>query len=310
MAKKSGQAVNGWVILDKPLGLTSVQAMARVRRAFNANKAGHAGTLDPLASGILPIALGEATKTIAFVQDGTKVYEFTINFGAETNTDDLEGVITTTSDQRPNDDAIHATLSQFTGEIDQVPPAFSAIHVDGARAYDLARQGLAVDLKARRVMIDRFELVGRPDPDHALFRVTCGKGTYVRSLARDLARALGTLGHVGALRRTAVGPFDLARAIGLETLALLDYRAAVDQALHPVQTALDDIPALAVTGSEEQRLRCGLPITPGGRFASSASTLAKAMGPNGLIALLECVEDTARPVRVFNLPINRSPDVD
>ncbi len=299
---KSGRPVNGWVILDKPLGLTSVQALARVRRLMDADKAGHAGTLDPLASGILPIALGEATKTIPFVQDATKVYDFRVVFGAEMTSDDLEGTATLTSGYRPDQTALLSVMGRFVGEIDQVPPVFSAVHIDGQRAYDLARAGVQVEMATRRVRIDRLHLA-RMDPDGAWadFSVVCGKGTYVRSLARDLARAVGGHGHVGLLRRRRVGPFDLACAIGLETLADLDYTARVDQALHPVQTALDDIPALAVTGLEEQRLRQGLPIMPGGRFASSASVIVKAMGPDGLVALLDCSGAIGRPVRVFNL---------
>ena len=300
--KTRGRKINGWVLLDKPLGLTSVQALARVRKLLDADKAGHAGTLDPLASGVLPIALGEATKTIPFVQDATKVYRFRIIFGAEMTSDDLEGQPTHISAIRPSADQLIGAMADFVGEIAQIPPIYSAIHIDGRRAYDLARAGVQVDMAPRQVRIDRLELLAMGDQGAwADLRVVCGKGTYVRSLARDLARAVGTCGHVGVLVRERVGPFDLARAIGLERLAELDYTARVDQALHPVQTALDDIPALAITGLEETRLRQGLPITPGGRFASSAFVIVKAMGPDGLVALVDCTEAIGRPVRVFNL---------
>ncbi len=299
--QNAGAPVNGWVILDKPVGPSSTQALAKVRRLFQADKAGHAGTLDPLASGILPIALGEATKTIPFIQDGAKCYDFTLGFGAATTTDDLEGSITETSDIRPSNDQLIDAFRQFVGPILQRPPVFSAIHVDGERAYDLARRGDLVELPERPVTIDRIELIDRIDADHALIRAACGKGTYIRSLARDLAKACGTLGHVVTLRRISVGSFGLNRAIGLEILAQLDYKPRVDQALHPVQTALDDIPAVAVTGLEEFRLRRGLPIVPGERQAFSVVGTAKAMGPDGLIALLEVSMMQARPVRVFNL---------
>jgi tRNA pseudouridine55 synthase len=220
-AKRPKQKVDGWVVLDKPLGMGSTQAVGRVRWLFTAAKAGHGGTLDPLATGVLPIALGEATKTVPFVMDGRKEYRFTLRFGQARSTDDGEGAVTATSDDRPSDEAIRAALPRFTGCFEQMPPAFSALKIGGQRAYDLARAGQAVDLKPRAVTIDRLELLSRPDADHADFVVTCGKGTYIRSLGRDLARALGTVGHLSALRRTAVGPFREELAISLPSGTLV-----------------------------------------------------------------------------------------
>jgi tRNA pseudouridine55 synthase len=239
--KRDKRDVHGWVILDKPVGMTSTHAVSLVKRQFNARRAGHAGTLDPLASGALPIALGEATKTVPFVMDGRKLYRFTVRWGEERDTDDAEGRVVARSDQRPVRDAIIALLPSFTGTIDQVPPRYSAIKVEGERAYDLARDGAHVELAARPVEIGRLELVDLPDPDHAVLEAECGKGTYVRSLARDLGRALGCFGHVNALRRAAVGPFGEKSMILLEQLEALCHRAASGEgsladALMPVET--------------------------------------------------------------------------
>jgi len=253
--RRRGEKVDGWVVLDKPVGPGSTQAVSRVRRLFGAQKAGHGGTLDPLASGVLPIALGEATKTVPFVMDGRKEYRFTLCFGVARATDDAEGAVTATSDVRPSDEAIRAALPRFIGEIEQMPPAYSALKVEGRRAYDLARAGTAGALRPRRVAIERLELLGRPDPDHAEFAVACGKGTYIRALGRDLARALGTVGHLSALRRTAAGPFREEAAISLSKLEALGHIPALFGVLAPVSTALDDIPALALTGDEANRLR-------------------------------------------------------
>src|SRR6185437_11414611 len=205
--KRDKRDVHGWVVLDKPVGMTSTHAVSIVKRLFTAKRAGHAGTLDPLASGALPIALGEATKTVPFVMDGRKLYQFTVRWGEERDTDDAEGRVTANSDARPTPEAIRALLPSFTGAIEQVPPKYSAIKIDGERAYDLARDGATVELAARTVQIDRLELTAAPDPDRAVLHAECGKGTYVRSLARDMGRALGCFGHVSALRRVAVGPF-------------------------------------------------------------------------------------------------------
>jgi tRNA pseudouridine55 synthase len=236
--RKKGNPVHGWVILDKPQGMTSTQAVGVVRRLFDAQKAGHAGTLDPLATGVLPIALGEATKTVPFAVDGAKAYRFTVRWGAGTNTDDAEGEIVETSAVRPSRDDIEGLLGQFIGDILQVPPAFSALKIEGERAYDLARSGEVVELQARPVAIDRFELMEMPDADTAVFEAACGKGTYVRALARDLGRQLGCFGHVIALRRTQVGTFDVEGATTLEELRraadLQDGGAELASRLHPI----------------------------------------------------------------------------
>ncbi len=214
--RKKGQPINGWLILDKPLGLTSTQALARVKRLFDAQKAGHAGTLDPLATGVLPIAFGEATKTVSFAVDGEKSYAFAVRWGAETTTDDAEGEVTQRSDKRPGEGEILALLPQFTGEIMQVPPQFSAVKIDGDRAYDLARDGEQVVLHARPVQIAALRLIDMPNADTAVFEADCGKGTYVRAIARDMGRALGCYGHVIELRRTRVGPFEEGDAWSIE----------------------------------------------------------------------------------------------
>jgi tRNA pseudouridine55 synthase len=254
--KKKGDLVNGWVCLDKAYEMTSTDAVSKIRRLFNAQKAGHAGTLDPLATGILPIALGEATKTVPYLVEADKTYVFTVAFGTTTDSYDAEGKVTAQSDARPTRDAIEAALSAFIGLIEQVPPAFSAIKVDGKRAYDLAREGVEVELKAREVEIYDLTLDAF-DTDTATFTLHCGKGTYVRSVARDLCLELGVCGHVSALRRTAVGAFELKSAITLEKLADLVHRDAQFAALLGVETALDDIPALPVTQEEAAKLKQG-----------------------------------------------------
>jgi tRNA pseudouridine55 synthase len=298
--KRPKQKVDGWVVLDKPLGMGSTQAVGRVRWLFAAEKAGHGGTLDPLATGVLPIALGEATKTVPFVMDGRKEYRFSLRFGEARSTDDGEGKVTATSDVRPTDEAIRAALPNFTGCFEQVPPAFSALKVAGQRAYDLARAGEAVELKPRRVTIDRLELVARPDADHADFVVGCGKGTYIRSLGRDLARALGTVGYLSALRRTAVGPFHEDAAISLPKLEALGHIPPLLGALVPVATALDDIPALALTDTQADRLRHGQPVLLT-RDAPPSGTLVRAETGSKLVALVRSDGAALQPVRVFNL---------
>ncbi len=298
--RKTGDKVDGWVILDKPVGLGSTPAVSRVRRLFGAQKAGHGGTLDPLASGVLPIALGEATKTVPFVMDGRKEYRFTLRFGEARATEDAEGEVTATSDQRPADEAIRGTLPAFVGDIEQVPPAFSALKIEGRRAYDLARAGEPVALKPRRVLIERLELLGRPDTDHADFVVSCGKGTYIRSLGRDLALALGTVGHLSALRRTAAGPFREEAAISLPKLEALGHIPALLGVLAPVATALDDIPALAMTEAQADRLRQGQPVFLTGNAPPSGAILRAETGSR-LIALVRSDGVSLKPVRVFNL---------
>jgi len=298
--RKSGDKVDGWVILDKPVGLGSTPAVGRVRRLFGAQKAGHGGTLDPLASGVLPIALGEATKTVPFVMDGRKEYRFTLRFGQARSTEDAEGEVTATSDLRPADEGIRSALAAFVGDIEQVPPAFSALKIEGKRAYDLARAGQPVALKPRRVLIERLELLGRPDADHADFVVSCGKGTYIRSLGRDLACALGTVGHLSALRRTAVGPFREEAAISLPKLEALGHIPALLGALAPVATALDDIPALALTEAQADRLRQGQPVLLT-RDAPPSGALLRAETGSRLVALVRSDGVSLQPVRVFNL---------
>jgi tRNA pseudouridine55 synthase len=298
--KRPKNKVDGWVVLDKPLGLGSTQAVGKVRWLFAAEKAGHGGTLDPLATGILPIALGEATKTVPFIMDGHKEYRFTLRFGEARSTDDGEGEVTATSDARPADEAIRAALGQFIGCIEQMPPAFSALKIGGQRAYDLARAGEPVELKPRPVTIDRLELLARPDADHADFVVGCGKGTYIRSLGRDLARVLGTVGHLSALRRTAVGPFREDAAISLPKLEALGHNFRLLGALVPVATALDDIPALAMTGTQADRLRHGQPVLLT-RDAPPSGTLVRAEEGSKLVALVRSDGAALQPVRVFNL---------
>lgn len=262
--RKKGEKIDGWINLDKPLGLSSTQAMAKVRRALNAQKAGHAGTLDPLASGILPIALGEATKTIPYIQDGMKTYEFTVSWGEQRSTDDSEGDVIASSDVRPSLEQIKSALPAFIGEIEQIPPKFSAIKIDGERAYDLARDGEDFEIKAREVYIESVELVEARENEADLV-MSCGKGTYVRALARDLALKLGTYGYVSALRRTRVGPFNAQEALTLEKLLAkieeLGDSAATLDALLPLETALDDIPAFAIKEDEAVRIRNGNEIT-------------------------------------------------
>jgi tRNA pseudouridine55 synthase len=298
--RKTGDKVDGWVILDKPVGLGSTPAVSRVRRLFGARKAGHGGTLDPLASGVLPIALGEATKTVPFVMDGRKEYRFTLCFGQARSTEDAEGEVTATSDLRPADEAIRRALAAFVGDIEQVPPAFSALKVEGKRAYDLARAGEPVDLKPRRVLIERLALLGRPDTDHADFVVSCGKGTYIRSLGRDLALSLGTVGYLSTLRRTAVGPFREEAAISLPKLEALGHIPALLGVLAPVATALDDIPALALTEAQADRLRQGQPVLLT-RDAPPSGALLRAESGSRLVALVRSDGASLKPVRVFNL---------
>ncbi len=297
---RKGEKIDGWVVLDKPEGLGSTPAVGRVRRLFGAQKAGHGGTLDPLASGVLPIALGEATKTVPFVMDGRKEYRFTLRFGEARSTEDREGEVTAKSEVRPEDAAIAAAIPAFLGEIEQMPPVFSALKVDGRRAYDLARAGEAVELKPRKVLIERLEFLGRPDRDHADFVVGCGKGTYIRSLGRDLAVALGTVGHLSMLRRTVAGPFREAAAISLPKLEALGHIPALFGALAPVATALDDIPALAVTEAQADRLRQGQPVLLT-RDAPPSGALVRAELGDRLVALVRSDGAALQPVRVFNL---------
>ncbi|RUP00093.1 tRNA pseudouridine(55) synthase TruB [Hyphomicrobium sp.] len=302
--RKKGNAVHGWLILDKPINMTSTQAVGAVRRAFNAQKAGHSGTLDPLATGILPIALGEATKTVSFAVEGEKAYRFTVRWGAETETDDTEGAVSKSSDKRPARAEIEALLPRFHGEIMQVPPAYSAIKIDGARAYDLARDGETVVLEPRPVVIESLKLVDMPDEATSVFEARCGKGTYVRAIARDLGRLIGCYGHVIALRRTEVGPFDEARAISMDALlaaAQSDDPEAIAKLLLPVEAALADLPELLVSQSDAATLARGQTVLIRGRDAPILTGPAYATSKGRLIALGELAKGALHPTRVFNL---------
>ena len=321
--RRKGRAVSGWVVLDKPYDLGSTQAVSRVRRLYEAQKAGHAGTLDPLATGVLPIALGEATKTVPFMVDADKTYVFTVEWGATTTTLDREGEVTARSDVRPSPESAAEALKAFVGSIQQTPPAYSAIKVDGERAYDLARAGVEVELKARTVVIHSAEVSAVPDADHLEITVACGKGTYVRSIVRDLAAALGACAHVSQLRRTRVGPFTAAGAISMENLEKLLYEGRGSEALLPVETALDDIPALAVTTEDAFRLKQGrsivlLPrqvetlrplLTPRTIGGQDASRTVLATSGGQVAALCEMRAGQLSPTRVFHLD-SGEPDVD
>ena len=304
--KKHKRDVHGWLVLDKPVGMTSTHAVSVIKHLFAARRAGHAGTLDPLASGCLPIALGEATKTVPFVVDSRKTYRFTICWGEERDTDDAEGQVVARSDTRPDRGAIEQLLTQFTGRIEQVPPRFSAVKLEGERAYDLARDGESVELAARTVVVHRLELVETPDPDHAILAAECGKGTYIRSLARDLGRDLGTYGHVFSLRRGRVGPFGENELIPLEQVRSLCHRAAAGEvnladALLPVETALDDIPALAVSPADAARLQRGQVVLMRGRDAPIVRGVVQVASGGQLVAIAEVERGEIVPRRVFNL---------
>jgi len=305
--RRKGRNVNGWLVIDKPSGMTSTDVVNRVRRLLDARKVGHGGTLDPLATGLLPLAFGEATKTVAWVMEGDKTYRFTVRWGEATDSDDAEGEVIARSDRRPTRDEIEAVLPRFIGEIDQTPPIFSAIKVDGQRAYDLARDGEEVELKSRKVRIDAFDLVAMPDPDHAVFEVGSGKGAYMRSLARDLGEALGCLGHIAQLRRLAVGPFTEEDAISLDSLQEGEHCAAAVEQVLPVETALDDIPALALTEPEAVRMRSGQAISLLSRSQAERvrdlepGDTVCAMSGGKLVAIARFEAGELRPVRVLNL---------
>ncbi|WP_419729817.1 tRNA pseudouridine(55) synthase TruB [Lichenicola sp.] len=306
MRRKRGRALDGWLIVDKPAGMTSTDVVNRVRRGFDAQKAGHGGTLDPLATGLLPVAFGAATKTVPYIMDGTKLYHFTLRIGEARDTDDADGQVIATSDVRPTDEQFRAALGAFQGEIRQVPPIFSAIKVAGERAYDMAREGRPPVLEPRPARIDRFELIARPDADTAVFEVQSGKGVYMRSLARDLSVACGTVGHVAALRRLRVGPFLEKDAISLDKiLSSEDNAPASPELLLPVATALADIPALALTSSEAASLSHGQAISlvelmgriPVG--ANPAGGVARAMDGGRVIGLCRLEEGWLRPERLL-----------
>jgi tRNA pseudouridine55 synthase len=312
--KKLGLPISGWLILDKPEGVTSTSAVAKCLRGFNAQKAGHGGTLDPLASGILPIAFGEATKKVGYVMEADKDYVFTIRWGASTTTQDREGAVTATSDVRPTRGEIEAALPAFVGEIQQIPPQYSAIKVNGERAYDLARDGEQVELQPRTVTVYEANLLDAPSPDLAVIAVRCGKGFYIRALVRDLAAALGAEGHVAALRRTRVGAFGEDRAFPLAKLEEMSDKPALEALLVPLETALDDIPALAIDGEAASRLRQGREIVllphqveafremrrPRVVNGEDASRICLALEGGKAAALGEVRAGRFMPVRVFN----------
>jgi tRNA pseudouridine55 synthase len=310
MRRRKGLPINGWINLDKPVGRTSTQAIGRVRRLTGAARIGHAGTLDPLASGVLPIALGEATKTVPYIQDARKIYRFTVRWGEATATDDMEGEIVSASDRRPSFAEIQMVLPRFTGAILQTPPTFSAIKIGGERAYDLARAGTPAEMTPRLIDILRLEIVESPDADHALFEVETGKGAYVRALARDMAVALGTFGHISALKRIAVGRFRLEDAVSLDFDAVSSDKHPLTEHVLPIETALDDIPALALTADEAQRLRSGQSV---GLFTHHHRNwladfiaqgrepgIALALWQGQAVAMVRIDKAEAKPVRVFN----------
>ncbi|WP_322890826.1 MULTISPECIES: tRNA pseudouridine(55) synthase TruB [unclassified Yoonia] len=259
--RRKGRDISGWLVVDKPAGITSTTVVNRVRWAFDANKAGHAGTLDPEATGVLAIALGEATKTVPYITDALKAYEFTIRFGQATNTDDAEGEVIATSDLRPDDAAIKAALAGFIGDIMQVPPQFSAVKVDGERAYAKAREGEAMDLAARPLWVEELLLADRPDADHAVLEMTCGKGGYVRSIARDLGDVLGCKAHVRSLRRIWSGPFQATDGITLDQLDAIARTPELDARLLPLEVGLADLPEVRCPAESVARLRNGNPAT-------------------------------------------------
>jgi tRNA pseudouridine55 synthase len=306
--KRERRDVHGWLVLDKPVGMTSTHAVSVVKRLLEAKRAGHAGTLDPLASGLLPIALGEATKTVPFVMEGRKTYLFTVRWGEERDTDDAEGRVTASCAGRPTDESVRALLPSFTGRIEQVPPRFSAVKIEGERAYDLAREGGLVELDARPVDIHRLEWISALDPDRTVLAAECGKGTYIRALARDMGRALGCFGHVAALRRTAVGPFDESSATSLEAVERLDQQGMARGAgeepafLLPVEAGLAALPSLRVSLADAGRLARGQSVLLRGRDAPVMQGWVAVSAQGALVALAEVERGELRPRRIFNLP--------
>lgn len=312
--KQPKNPISGWIVLDKSVGMTSTQAVGKVRWSFNAAKAGHGGTLDPFATGVLPIALGEATKLMSYVLDGDKTYRFMVRWGEARATDDLTGEVTQSSEAWPTPEQIRVSLPRFMGTITQMPPQFSALHVDGQRAYDLARKGEEVPLHPREVHVHRFDYLGSPSPHEAEFEVECGKGTYIRALARDMGQMLGCFGHVSALKRLKSGPFTLEKAVATEKLLALgeEFRhkgAGLDglQAMIlPLTSALDDIPAVSVSTQEAQRLRQGQDIRLHPlRIEESMrnSPVIAAKDALGLVALTQLKWESLQPVRVFNIHV-------
>ncbi|MBG6144384.1 tRNA pseudouridine55 synthase [Labrenzia sp. EL_142] len=307
--KRIKNPINGWLALDKPFGITSNEALGKLKRVFSPQKVGHAGTLDPRASGLLPVAFGEATKTVPFVMDGRKVYRFEVTWGAETDTDDTEGEVIAMSEIRPGADAIAAVLAEFTGTIMQVPPKFSAIKIAGERAYDLARDGAEVVLEARPIDVHRLDLVDCPDEDRAVFEAECGKGTYVRALARDLGQRLGTRGHVTELRRLLVGPFGEQDLVKLdEILAMAEEQeegagvdALVNEFVLPVREAMDELVEIPVSLDDAAKIRKGMAVLLRGREAPLNSDVAFASHANVPVAIGSIDKGRFQPTRVFHL---------
>lgn len=305
--RKKGRPVSGWIILDKAYDFGSTEAVSKLKWLLQAQKAGHAGTLDPLATGVLPIAFGEATKTVPYVMDATKRYRFTAKWGEATTTDDREGDVIATSDKRPSRDEIEAALPHFTGTIEQIPPQFSAVKIGGERAYDLAREGKAVEIEARAIDIHEFALIDIPDADHAVFEAVTGKGAYVRALVRDMARRLGTEGHVSELRRTAVGPFLAENGVTIEALEAMESPEARDAALLPIDAALSTLPQAAIGGPEAERLKRGQPAVISAATAKGVRGAETGLIPAVLaslhgeaVALCELDGLKLKPLRVFN----------
>ena len=297
---KKGRPVNGWLVVDKPAGVGSTTVVNKVKWAFGAQKAGHAGTLDPAATGVLAVALGEATKTVPYITDALKCYRFRVALGAATTTDDAEGSVLQISDTRPSDAEIAAALSGFRGDIAQVPPQFSAVKVDGERAYDLAREGEVMDLVARPLWVERLEIIARPDADHVDLEMVCGKGGYVRSIARDLGRVLGCLGHVAWLRREWSGPFNASEGVSLEDIDRLAKSSEIDALLKPLEMGLADLPELPCTPEGAVRLKNGNPgmvLTSTARFGDEA--WASFQGRPVAVGIYKAGE--LHPSRVFNL---------
>lgn len=299
--KRKGNPISGWLVVDKPLGITSTAVVNKARWALQAQKAGHAGTLDPMASGLLAVAFGEATKTVPYAQEGLKTYRFTVRFGAQTSTDDAEGEIIATSDARPETTAISGALDAFVGDIMQVPPQFSAVKVEGERAYDLAREGVALTLAARPLWVERLTLLDRPDADHALLEMVCGKGGYVRSIARDLGEALGCLGHVTELRRTASGGFSLENAFDFDAFdAVRDGTATAP--LRPLEDGLSDLPRIDIRAPDAARLANGNPA-PVTHTTLDYGDEAWAALDGTPVAIVMYRAGQLHPVRVFVTPV-------
>lgn len=298
--QKETNLLNGWLCVDKPLGMTSTQVVSQVRKALKIKKIGHGGTLDPLASGVLPLAIGEATKTVPYIQDGLKTYEFEVTWGEARSTDDREGEIIATSEVLPTEEAIRSCLPRFIGMIKQIPPQYSAIKIQGQRAYALARQGETVSLKSRQVYVQDLKLLKIASPQSAFFQVICGKGTYVRSLGRDMAETLGTVGYISSLKRLRVGTFSIDRALQVEKVLALGGQVVLNRAWYSIREALDDILAFTVSDDQEKRLRCGQRLEYPDKYHLEKRVLCISQGKVP-VALALLREGYLMPERVFNI---------